>query len=180
MGYSITQKAMACDLVRRNGGILDAATMRDIRAMLGNAKLPDQTVRNWVKTFLGDQKKQVADSPTETASALEIVQSKASQKIEDELDKLAQKLIAHAQKDEVIAKANIQQAMTALGITIDKARLIRGLPTEIVSLTIELVDLMRRKGHDPMNMLGVLRSHLESMPDAVLDAPMVTPSHGAN
>jgi hypothetical protein len=176
MGYSITQKAMACDLVRRNGGILDAATMRDIRAMLGNAKLPDQTVRNWVKTFLGDQKKQAAELPVETASTLEIVQSKASQKIEDELDKLAQKLVTHAMRDDVISKANIQQTMTALGITIDKARLIRGLPTEIVNITLDLVDLIKRKGHDPINILDTLRSHFEAMPDT----PMVTPSHGAN
>lgn len=174
--YSTAQKAMACEVVRRNAGVIDAGVMAEIRAMLSNPRLPDQTVRNWVKSFLGDQKKQATDLPTESALSAENLQSKASQKLDVALEELAQKLISHASRPEVIGKANVQQAMTSLGIAVDKMRLLRGLPTEIVAILPDLVETIRRKGYDPIAAFTKMRDQLSQLPDV----PMVTPSHGAS
>jgi hypothetical protein len=93
-----------------------------------------------------------------------------------ELEELAQLLVAHAKRPEVIGAATLQQTMTSLGITIEKLRLLRGLPTEIVAVLPDLIETIRRKGYDPVAALVRMRDQIGELPDA----PMITNSHGAN
>jgi hypothetical protein len=63
---------------------------------------------------------------------------------------LVYKFGEHASKDEVIADMTGQQAVTAMGIAVDKMRLLRGLPTEIIDVAPQLtrlVELMNQFNH---------------------------------
>lgn len=73
--------------------------------------------------------------------------------------------------------ANYSQLTIALGVLIDKMRLLRNLPTEIVAVLPDLVEVIRRKGGDPVQTLTSLKSKFDSLPDAPTP---ITEGHGVN
>lgn len=158
--YTDEQKALALELVARNAGVLDVVTMDAIRAALETPSLPDQTVRLWMRSYQALQsrsesrvkltEKKVVDS----ASAITVfndtafrdedrqaVQSEASTKLDAMFERAARMMVAKATEPEKINDMNGQQLMTAAGIAVDKMRLLRDLPTEIIQMSPILIQI---------------------------------------
>lgn len=69
-------------------------------------------------------------------------------------EQAAYKMVAHATKDTVIEDMTGQQAMTSAGIAVDKMRLLRGLPTEIVQILPEVVAAIESMGQSPSEVFN--------------------------
>ena len=158
--YTDEQKALALELVARNDGVLDVVTMDAIRAALETPSLPDQTVRLWMRSYQALQsrsesrvkltEKKVVDS----ASAITVfndtafrdedrqaVQGEVSTKLDAMFERAARMMVAKATEPEKINDMNGQQLMTAAGIAVDKMRLLRDMPTEIIQMSPILIQI---------------------------------------
>jgi len=158
--YTDEQKALALELVARNAGVLDVVTMDAIRAALETPSLPDQTVRLWMRSYQALQsrsesrvkltEKKVVDS----ASAITVfndtafrdedrqaVQGEVSTKLDAMFERAARMMVAKATEPEKINDMNGQQLMTAAGIAVDKMRLLRDMPTEIIQMSPILIQI---------------------------------------
>jgi transposase-like protein len=70
------------------------------------------------------------------------------------LEEVAWKLLDSMADSEAIADAPLQQRATAYGIAIDKMRLLRGLPTEIVALIPDVVNALQSMGQSPAEVFN--------------------------
>lgn len=183
MAYSETEKALAVEIVRRNSGVLDSLTLASIRSAIG-PRLTAPTIRGWLKAAGGDTKVENLPSPPREnlpekkgpPSSDPVLVQKVNQVLDQKLEQAAHRFIDHATRPETVAEMSGQQAMTSAGIAIDKMRLLRGLPTEIVAVVPDLIEVIRRKGYDPLQALTTMKAQFAALPDA----PMVTEVHGAN
>lgn len=142
MQYTEAQKAMAIEIVRRNNGVLDVATLSAIRDALQTPKLPKMTIYRWLEAC--DRESQPGASPKKATtrkppSVRAETQSQAAVTLDVILERAARRFIKHAMKQEVVADASAREAMTAAGIAIDKMRLLRGLPTEILGILPDVI-----------------------------------------
>lgn len=168
--YTEEQRAIALEIVKRHDGILTAGAMDAIRLALNTPDLPDQTVRLWMKSLnkLQSRVKLTAEKNLTTESKLRVeisenVQRDVSQKLDALLERAAHALVEHATQDKTIARSNVQQAMTAAGIAIDKMQLLRGLPTEIVKtlpLITDVFNLLQGNGVNPVTFFQEVRAQL--------------------
>lgn len=135
MSYSDYDKAMAIEIVRRNNGILTALCLADIRQALKSPDLKQQTIRYWMKTLdpspLSDQKKKPSRSKIETINSIEI-REHVAKALDQKLEDAAHLFVDHATKADTIEKMSGTAAMTSAAIAIEKMRLLRDLPTEII------------------------------------------------
>lgn len=153
--YTDEQKALALELVARNAGVLDVLTMDAIRVALEAPILPDQTVRLWMRSYqalrsrsesrvkLTDKK--VIDSPrsitVERDEEQSAIQEAASDKLDAMFERAARMMVAKATEPAKINDMNGQQLMTAAGIAVDKMRLLRDMPTEIIQMSPILIQI---------------------------------------
>ncbi|HJX57498.1 MAG TPA: hypothetical protein VJ325_02135 [Thiobacillus sp.] len=72
--------------------------------------------------------------------------------------------------------ATYQQLTTSLAIFFDKVRLLEGLPTEVIRVTVELDALAKRKGLSTTDAIIALRDRMDELPDV----QMLTEGSGAN
>lgn len=153
MEYTTLDKAMAVEIVARNNGVLDTITLAAIREALGQPDLKHQTVRYWLKTrpapsltpnILSEEKNEAAEQHRQ---AVEVTQ-KVQQALDVKLEQAAHAFVDHATRKDTIGDMSGQQAMTAAGIAIDKMRILRGLPTEIVAVLPGLVNALQDNGID--------------------------------
>lgn len=72
----------------------------------------------------------------------------------DALEEVAWKLLDSMADADAIADAPLQQRATAYGIAIDKMRLLRGLPTEIVALIPDVVSAIQSLGQSPAEVFN--------------------------
>lgn len=169
--YSEAQRALALEILERNNRVLDANTLKAIRAALETPKLSRQLVWHWSNTTI-DTQSNPGFTPKNTkvrelALARHEAQSKAAEKLDELLERAARKFIAHATQETVVADMTGQQAMTSAAIAIDKMRLLQNLPTEIVGVVVGLVQKIEKRG---MNVAGVFKA-LEDIIDAeIVDA----------
>lgn len=70
------------------------------------------------------------------------------------LEEVAWKLLDSMADSEAIADAPLQQRATAYGIAVDKMRLLRGLPTEIVALIPDVVNALQSMGQSPAEVFN--------------------------
>ena len=94
------------------------------------------------------------------AAELIALQPDAAQKLDEQLELAAQRFVQHALRQEVVSSMNGQQAMTAAGIAIDKMRLLRGLPTEIVQIMPNLLERIRQSGLDAVVVFQAMYAEL--------------------
>jgi hypothetical protein len=103
-------------------------------------KVPDRTLSRW---FNGENNpppgKLVNIKKGDMANALEEV---------------AWMLLDSMADSEAIADAPLQQRATAYGIAVDKMRLLRGLPTEIVALIPDVVNALNSMGQSPAEVFN--------------------------
>jgi transcriptional regulator with XRE-family HTH domain len=72
----------------------------------------------------------------------------------DKFERAAYVFVDHALKPDVIEDMTGQQAMTSAGIAVDKMRLLRGLPTEIVQILPEVVAAIESMGQSPSEVFN--------------------------
>lgn len=100
--------------------------------------VPVRTARRWCEGGVGaPPPPKVAESKKDMAGALEII---------------AWRIITHLDNPDIISKLPAKDAATVLGILIDKMRLLRGLPTEIVALMPDVVTALDRLGQNPVEV----------------------------
>lgn len=138
MAYTEIQKAMAVEIVRRAGGRFDSETLSIVRDTLGAPNLSVSTLYGWVKS-----EKPEMVSETRTIKK-ESVQETVAQALDAKLEAAAHRFVDRAVA--VSGEANAKDAMTAAAIAIDKMRLLRNLPTEIVAVLPDLVTELERSG----------------------------------
>lgn len=73
-----------------------------------------------------------------------------------ELRELVWKLIDHAGDKDTVSEMSGQQAITSIGILIDKIRLLMGLPTQIVGIIPDVMSALERAGEDPEQVFNRL------------------------
>jgi len=104
----------------------------------GEYGVPVRTVQRWWNGETGaPPASKVADSKKDMAGALEVI---------------AWRIITHLDNPDIISKLPAKDAATVLGILIDKMRLLRGLPTEIVALMPDVVTALDRLGQNPVEV----------------------------
>lgn len=163
--YSEAQRAMAVEILNRHDGKLSRVATDEIRAILDAPDLPKSTIWRWLQKEANGKKNASPEAKAAAAEALDAI-----------FEKVARTYATHALEKDVIKDANATQSMIAAGTAVDKMRLLRGLPTEIVQIMPELLETIRRKGYDPLKAINAMHTQFSALPDA----PMMTPTHGAN
>lgn len=131
--------AIALEIVRRNKGIISAACVAEIQTTLNAPGLTMRTIRNWWKGITLENHGNSVDR--------DLVE-KFNQELDQKLEEIAHKLADYVVKDTTINRMTGQAAMYSLSVAIDKMRLLRNLPTQIVSILPKLVAEMEEKGID--------------------------------
>lgn len=72
----------------------------------------------------------------------------------DALEALTWALVEHAAQPDTIDDMSGREAATSIGIYIDKMRLLRGLPTEIIEVLPGFVDALAAMGKDPKEFMN--------------------------
>jgi hypothetical protein len=170
--YSDFDKALAVEIVHRNGGVLSSDALAEIRAALSAPDLKQQTVRYWIKNFspstaTGETPKSTA--PNQSASqndqsaliqknddVVTSVRQRFSEALDVKLERAAHMLVDHAVTPRNMQGLDSQKAMTAAAIAIDKMRLLRNLPTEIVEILPVVMTELERAGVDPVQAFQAL------------------------
>jgi hypothetical protein len=75
------------------------------------------------------------------------------------------KLYEHALGDETIDQLKGAQAYTAMGIVLDKYRLVQGLPTEVVQVIMPAVEALKRAGKDPVEVFKQIEQQANAIAD---------------
>lgn len=165
MAYSDTQKAQACDLIRQNNGVIDEIMLDVLRDTLDLPKLPKMTAWRWWQHY-----KQMADTPTvepdvtdkNNANVTGVTGIVTAFKLDEKLELAAHKFINHALRDELLMWTSSKDAITAAAIAIDKMRLLRDLPTEIVGITGEFYAAAQRHNFNPVEIMRNLINEIDS------------------
>lgn len=172
MAYSESERMLAVEIVRRNDGRIDTSTLSQIQAAVGKP-VTAPSIRGWIKKekntpkSLREEKKEILSEPVEY-----VIRRKLDEKLED----AAHKFVDRATSEGVVDSMGGREAMTAAGIAIDKMQLLRGMPTEIIGVTVELAAMAKRKGLDPHRALQSVLNRMRELPDA----PMLTDGSGVN
>lgn len=70
----------------------------------------------------------------------------------DELESIVWLMTGHLKNEDTIGDMTGQQTATSIGILIDKIRLLRGLPTEVIAIIPEVVQAIERAGDNPQDV----------------------------
>lgn len=74
------------------------------------------------------------------------------EELADVFERIAYKYLTHADRDVVIEETSGKDAVVTAATAVDKMRLLRDLPTEIVAVLpviVQAVELMKAHGHEP-------------------------------
>jgi hypothetical protein len=169
MAYSDADKAMAVEIVRRKNGVIDTVCLSDIQTAIGK-HVTSPSVRLWVKQFAGEVSEEKKKNFTEKkVKELQAIQQVVAKKLDEKLEAAAHKFVDHATNDTVVNVMTGQQAMTAAAIAIDKMRLLRDLPTEIIGaipVMIKIADLFKELEWDAATTLEDYYQQLHAMAQA--------------
>lgn len=147
MSYSEVQKSLAVEIIARHGGEVSAVALAEVRQILDAPDLPKVTVWRWLQANVTSRK-----------NAAPEVQEKARLALDDIFEETARKYLEHAQGGSVIAKTSGTSAVIAAATAVDKMRLLRGLPTEIVAIIPELVAAFTANGWNATEMFNDMLS----------------------
>lgn len=97
--------------------------------------VPAMTISRWFKA-------------TNNPPPNDVVKEK-KEELADVFERVAYKYLAHAEKDDVIDQVAGNAAVVTAATAVDKMRLLRGLPTEIVEVIPQLMDALKAANMDP-------------------------------
>lgn len=147
MAYDATEKAVAVEIIRRYGG-LTVEALAEVQKALGK-KVGKTTVHSWVKapgnSEIGTVQKNGTNSePLEDIAAL---------KLDQMFEKIAERYLVEAAKPSRMEDMDGKALVTAAAIAVDKMRLLRDLPTEIVTVLPSFIDALREHGFNPSDFI---------------------------
>lgn len=159
MAYTDIQKAIAKEVLIRNGWILTVAALQDIRNALNKPKLNSSTIYRWFPAELQKIKNADAVLPDETPYTHEL-QMKASKALDDQFEELAGKYLQKALEPSAMLKMTGRDFVMAAAVAVDKMRLLRDLPTEIVQVLPPLIGAIEAAGLSPSEVFNALLAEL--------------------
>jgi hypothetical protein len=159
--YTQEEKAVAVEIVDRHGE-LNKAALDDARAALDAPTLAKSTLHSWLEPKAG---KPVPANQAQYQSRPTVEdRDQASVALSDAFEALAFRLVEKASQDSVIADMKGKDMVIAAGVAVDKMRLLRGLPTEIVEVLPRIkvfFERVRVAGHDPVQVMERIIARLD-------------------
>lgn len=105
-----------------------------------NGRVPKRTLYRW-----GNRENRPAPAKLVTEKKGDLA---------DALESLIWQLVEHATDQDTIDAMSGREASTSIGIYVDKVRLLRGLPTEIVAIMPDFVEALQTAGKDPKEFMS--------------------------
>lgn len=179
--YTPEQKALAVQTIRRFGG-LTAEAIGHVRELLKNPSISKSTLHEWLKLYAPLAEANRTEPPRtaepntpervkKPTSLLPTVTEEMMDEAEETLDRIfertARNYLRHANLDKTLSETKGKDAVIAAATALDKMRLIRGLPTEIVSVVPDLLiinDLLRQQGKTLVDVIAVMKNKLTAGP----------------
>lgn len=175
--YTVEQQLMAVDLIRKNGGKIDKKTIQAVRTMLNAPTINQPGLRNWwlkykdtppaevLKKAYGDwitPRELVEKGIDPRAAAL---RNEAEDNVGSLFMAIAKTYLEHALKPEIIEKTKGRDAVWAAAVSIDKVRLLREVPKEVIDMLPSIIDLAKKKGLAPTEMFQQMYAYMLRLPD---------------
>lgn len=161
MGYTDADRLIALETIERHDGSVDDA-IDAVREMLGK-KVSRATLFNWLSKK--DSLKSVpVVQPVRQDKKIELVKLPpdwAAETLDNVFENVARAYLERAQDEKAIEKTNGKDAVMTAAIAVDKMRLLRNLPTEIVGVLPGLVESIRRAGYDPVAVFTRLQEKFD-------------------
>lgn len=145
MAYDATEKAIAVEIVRRHGG-LTAEALAEVQCALGK-KVGKTTVHSWFKKSGNSEFGTVQKNGTR--SEQDELDELAALTLDRMFEKIAQRYLVNAYKASKVEDMDGKALVTAAAIAVDKMRLLRDLPTEIVTVLPDFLQALRSIGYEP-------------------------------
>jgi len=145
--YSDQQRADVCAMLEAQGYPEKRGALSQVAAFYG---IPKRTISRWYNR----EKNPPPDN----------LRAESRRALDAKLEDLAHVLIEEANLPAVREEASLSQLMTAFGITVDKMRLLRDLPTSIIGATPELVklaELLEARNMQPVDVFRNIIGRLE-------------------
>jgi hypothetical protein len=167
MAYSDAQKVTACEIVRLNNGVIDDAIIALIRVTLDAPKLPKMTIWRWWKHYesmanvTGVTEKEAPNVTPDT-----FPQIADDRPLDVKLEQAAHKFVNHAMRGDLLMWSSSKDAMLAAAIAIDKMRLLRDLPTEIVRILPVITRISDKLTERGLNASDVFELMFQELDDA--------------
>lgn len=164
MAYSEVEKATAVEIVRRFGGEISQEAVREIADVLG--KSPSKTtIWNWVQKRSepiqkNEREKNQGGRELVVKPTATIIESVAQETLDNMFEHLARRYLERALEPSVIDDMKGRELVTSAAIAVDKMQLLRGLPTEVISILPGLLQMIAQAGLDPVLVFQSLRSQL--------------------
>lgn len=161
--YTEDQKVSAVRIVERFGGYTDDAKAA-LRALLDEVP-SGSTLHGWRSRFGA---KPESESKSESVKKTEprpllitpaqrvMIEQSTEEALDMMLERAARMFVQKSTTAEAMEGMNSREFMTAAGISIDKMRVIRGLPTEIVMQITTLIDVCAKRNVSPVELLRSL------------------------
>jgi hypothetical protein len=138
-------KAAAVVLLQTNGyPDVPGALKRTAQALGAN----ERTLSRWANEH----------QSAPTATSITAVKKELDQRLEN----IAHLMLDHVEKPDVHGKMTGQQAMVAAGIAVDKMRLLRNLPTEIVGILPDFLATLHDSGIDATDFFTRAKQRIEA------------------
>lgn len=159
MAYSDEGKRRACALVKRNKGVIDDVLVETIRVALDAPKLSRTNIWRWWQHYQNMTVNSATNATEKGDQLLPVDDRELDVMFED----AARKFVTHALREELLIWTSAKDAMTAAGIAIDKMRLLRDLPTEIIGAAPELTELANFFREEGIEMSSAIRKWRERL-----------------
>ena len=142
--YSEADKAIAREIVARYGGEVTQEALETIRQALAAPTLNRSTVHRWMQS-------------QPVASELHPVKKEqVEQALDDYFEQVARKMLLKALEADVIGDMRGKDLVMAAAIAVDKMRLLRDMPTEIISIWPGLMQALKDLELNPADVFNAL------------------------
>ncbi|MBX3081702.1 MAG: hypothetical protein KF716_08700 [Anaerolineae bacterium] len=176
--YSPEQKALAVQTIRRFGGMTVEA-INQIRQMLGG-DISTSTLHQWLKIYghlkpdtetiemaKRNAETKPKNAPQRTTISINDEIKEGMAQAEIALDQIFEQIVRvyadHALEEGVIKEAKARDSVVIAATALDKMRLLRGLPTEIVSVVPDLIlisEALHQQGKTLGDVISVMKHKL--------------------
>lgn len=158
--YSAHDKATAIKIVERFDGEITREALEMIRQALAAPTLNKSTVYRWVQAArlqpvaseLQPEKKAVDEAALDVA-------------LDEMFEEAARKYLRHALKENIIESTKSRDAMMNAAIAVDKMRLLRNLPTEVILVLPDLVGAIQDAGLSAGDVFNALLQEIRAHAD---------------
>jgi hypothetical protein len=175
--YTVEQKMMAVEIIRREGGLIGKHQVKMIQDLLESPTVSQVCIRNWWLKYKDVPPSEVLKqaygewvTPQElVAKGIDpkaaVLREDASNAVVDLFEKVSKAYLEHALEEEVIKATKGRDAVWAAAVSIDKVRLMREVPKEIISILPSIVDLIKKKNMNPIEIFQQMYASLLRVPN---------------